>query len=148
MQAGTTAALNTAIGSATGGVTAKGLQALRAAGYARPAAAIGSALPVAGGALAGLGLVETGKALNRAYRAQTGKDFPIRNQPPTPIPYTGSTPLIQPRMGKAILNGRLIDVPYGSVAGTRTVGRPWWDKTGSAFTNLLNRINAGSIIGR
>jgi len=147
-QAGTTAALNTAIGSVTGGATAKGLQALQAAGYARPAAAIGSTLPVVGGALAGLGLVETGKALNRVYRGQTGKDFPTRNQPPTPTPYTGPTPSIQPRIGKAILNGRLVDVPYGSVAGTKTVGRPWWDKAGSAFGNLLNRFNAGSIIGR
>jgi hypothetical protein len=147
-QAGTTAALNTAIGSATGGATAKGLQALRAAGYARPAAAIGAALPAIGGVLGGIGLAETGKALNRAYRAQTGKDFPTRNQPIQPVPYTGPTPSIQPRMGKAVLNNRLIDVPYGSVAGTKTVGRPWWDKAGSTFQGLLNRFNAGSIIGR
>jgi hypothetical protein len=147
-QAGTTAALNTVIGSVTGGATAKGLQALQAAGYARPAAAIGSTLPAVGGALAGLGLIETGKALNRAYRAQTGKDFPTRNQPVQPTPYTGPTPSVQPRMGKAVLNGRLVDVPYGSVAGTKTVGRPWWDKAGSAFEGLLNRFNAGSIIGR
>ena len=148
MQAGTTAALNTAVGSATGGATAKGLQALRAAGYARPAAAIGSSLPAVGGVLGGIGLIETGKALNRAYRAQTGKDFPTRNQPITPTPYTGPTPSVQPRMGKAVLNGRLVDVPYGSVAGTKTVGRPWWDKAGSTFQGLLNRFNAGSIIGR
>jgi hypothetical protein len=147
-QAGTTAALNTAIGSATGGATAKGLQALRAAGYARPAATIGSALPAVGGVLGGIGLIETGAALNRAYRAQTGKDFPTRNQPVQPVPYTGPTPSIQPRMGKAVLNNRLIDVPYGSVAGTKTVGRPWWDKAGSTFQGLLNRFNAGSIIGR
>jgi hypothetical protein len=148
MQAGATAALNTAIGSATGGATAKGLQALRAAGYARPAAVIGSSLPAVGGVLGGLGLVETGKALNRAYRAQTGKDFPTRNQPVQPTPYTGPTPSIQPRMGQAVLNGKLVDVPYGSVAGTKTVGRPWWDKAGSTFQGLLNRFNAGSIIGR
>jgi len=148
MQAGATAALNTAIGSATGGATAKGLQALRAAGYARPAAVIGSSLPAVGGVLGGLGLVETGKALNRAYRAQTGKDFPTRNQPVQPTPYTGPTPSIQPRMGKAVLNNKLVDVPYGSVAGTKTVGRPWWDKAGSTFQGLLNRFNAGSIIGR
>jgi len=147
-QAGTTAALNTAIGSATGGATAKGLQALRAAGYARPAAAIGAVLPAVGGVLGGVGLAETGKALNRAYRAQTGKDFPTRNQPIQPTPYTGPTPSIQPRMGKAVLNNRLVDVPYGSVAGTKTVGRPWWDKAGSAFQGLLNRFNAGSIVGR
>lgn len=148
VQAGTTATLNSAIGSVTGGAAAKGLQALRAAGYARPAAAIGSALPLAGGVLGGIGLVETGKALNRAYRAQTGKDFPTRNQPVAPSPYTGPTPSIQPRMGKAVLNNRLIDVPYGSVAGTKQVGRPWWDKAGSAFQGLLNRFNAGRIIGR
>jgi hypothetical protein len=154
-QAGTTAALNTAIGSVTGGATAKGLQALQAAGYARPAAAIGSALPVVGGALAGLGLVETGKALNRVYRGQTGKDWVTRNQPPQrpqlsweELMRRETTPSIQPRMGKAVLNGRLVDVPYGSVAGTKTVGRPWWDKAGSAFEGLLNRFNAGSIIGR
>jgi hypothetical protein len=147
-QAGTTAALNTAIGSATGGATAKGLQALRAAGYARPAAAIGAVLPAVGGVLGGVGLAETGKALNRAYRAQTGKDFPTRNQPIQPTPYTGPTPSIQPRMGKAVLNNRLIDIPYGSLAGTKTVGRPWWDKAGSAFQGLLNRFNAGSIVGR
>jgi hypothetical protein len=147
-QAGTTAALNTAIGSVTGGATAKGLQALQAAGYARPAAAIGAVLPAVGGVLGGVGLAETGKALNRAYRAQTGKDFPTRNQPIQPTPYTGPTPSIQPRMGKAVLNNRLIDVPYGSLAGTKTVGRPWWDKAGSAFQGLLNRFNAGSILGR
>jgi len=148
MQAGTTAALNTAIGSATGGATAKGLQALRAAGYARPAAAIGSSLPAVGGVLGGRGLVETGKALNRSYRAQTGKDFPTRNQPITPKPYTGPTPSIQPRMGKAILNGKLIDVPYGSVAGTKTVGRPWWEQAGSRLEQFANLLNRGSILGR
>jgi len=149
MQAGTTAALNTSIGSAMGALTAKGLQALQAAGYARPAAAIGTSLPLAGGLLGGQGLVETGKALNRAYRVRTGKDWVTRNQTATTTPtYTGPTPSIQPRMGQAILNGRLINVPYGSVAGTKTVGRPWWDQAGSrleAFANLLNR---GSIIGR
>ena len=148
-QAGTTAALNTAIGSAVGGATAKGLQALQAAGYARPAAAVGSALPLAGGLLAGQGLVETGKALNRAYKTRTGKDFVTRNQVPTSYPaYTGSTPAIKPRMGTAILNNRPVQVPYGSVAGTRKVGRPWWDVVGSTFQDALNRFNAGSIIGR
>jgi hypothetical protein len=87
-RAGTTAALNTAIGSVVGGATAKGLQALQAAGYARPAAAIGSGLPLAGGLLAGQGLVETGKALNRAYKSRTGKDFVDRNQVPSSIRLT------------------------------------------------------------
>ena len=156
-QAATTAAVNTGVGSAVGGATAKGLQALRGAGYARPAAAIASVLPVAGGVLAGLGAVETGKALNRAYKAQTGKDFVTRNQPASP--YSGymspetigpwnlrSTPTIQPRTGTAILGGKPVQVPYGSVAGERKVGRPWWDTAGSKFQGLLNRVNP--IIGR
>ena len=148
-QAGTTAAVNTAVGSAVGGGTAKALQGLRAAGYARPAAIVGGGLPVAAGALAGLGIIETSEALNRAYKGQTGKDWITRNQPASPnSTYTGPTPTIKPRMGMAILNGKPVQVPYGSVAGTRTVGRPWWDKAGSGFQNLLNRFNAGSIIGR
>jgi hypothetical protein len=148
-QAGTTAALNTAIGSAVGGATAKGLQALQVAGYARPAAAVGSALPIAGGLLAGQGLVETGKALNRAYKSRTGKDFVDRNQVPSSYPtYAGPTPTIQPRMGTAMLGGKPVQVPYGSVAGTKTVGRPWWDVVGSKFEDALNRFNAGSILGR
>ena len=146
-QAATTAAVNTGVGSAVGGSIAKGLQALRGAGYARPAAAVASALPVAGGVLAGLGAVETGKALNRAYEAQTGKDFITRNQPVSPYStYTGPTPTIQPRMGTAILGGKPVQVPYGSVAGERKVGRPWWDTAGSGFQELLNKFNP--IIGR
>jgi hypothetical protein len=148
-QAGTTAALNTAIGSAVGGAAAKGLQALQAAGYARPAAAVGGALPLAGGLLAGQGLVETGKALNRAYKSRTGKDFVNRDQVPSTYPaYAGPTPTIQPRMGTAILGGKSVEIPYGSVAGTKKVGRPWWDVVGSKFEDALNRFNAGSIIGR
>lgn len=146
-QAATTAAVNTGVGSAVGGVTAKSLQALRAAGYARPAAAIASVLPTAGGVLAGLGAIETGKALNRAYKSQTGKDFITRNQPASPYStYAGPTPTIQPRMGSAILGGKPVAVPYGSVAGERKVGRPWWDKVGSKFEGLLNSLNP--IIGR
>ena len=146
-QAATTAAVNTGVGSAVGGATAKGLQALRGAGYARPAAAVASVLPVAGGVLAGLGAVETGKVLNRAYRSQTGKDFVTRNQPASPYStYTGPTPTIQPRMGTAILGGKPVQVPYGSVAGERKVGRPWWDTAGSKFQSLLNSFSP--IIGR
>jgi hypothetical protein len=146
-QAATTAAVNTGVGSAVGGVTAKGLQALRAAGYARPAAAIGSVLPAAGGVLAGLGVVETGKALNRAYKAQTGKDFVTRNQPASPYStYAGPTPTIKPRMGTAILGGKPVQVPYGSVAGERKVGRPWWDKAGTQFQGLLNSFSP--MLGR
>jgi hypothetical protein len=156
-QAATTAAVNTGVGSAVGGATAKALQVLRGAGYARPAAAVASALPVAGGVLAGLSAVETGKALNRAYKAQTGKDFITRNQPASS--YSGymspetigpwnlrSTPTIQPRMGTAILGGKPVQVPYGSVAGERKVGRPWWDKAGTQFQGLLNSFSP--IIGR
>jgi hypothetical protein len=146
-QAATTAAVNTGVGSAVGGATAKGLQALRAAGYARPAAAIGSVLPAAGGVLAGLGVVETGKALNRAYKAQTGKDFVTRNQPASPYStYAGPTPTIKPRMGTAILGGKPVQVPYGSVAGERKVGRPWWDKAGTQFQGLLNSFSP--MLGR
>jgi len=149
MQAGTTAALNTSIGSAMGALTAKGLQALQAAGYARPAAAIGTSLPLAGGLLGGQGLVETGKALNRAYRARTGEDWVTRNQTAKTTPtYTGPTPSIQPRMGTAILGGKPIQVPYGSVAGTKTVGRPWWDQAGSRIQKFADLLNRGSIIGR
>lgn len=146
-QAGTTAAVNTAVGSAVGGATAKGLQALRSAGYARPAAMVGSVLPAAGGVLAGLGAIETGKALNRVYRGQTGKDWVTRNQPAIPYStYTGPTPTIEPRIGTAILGGKPVRVPYGSVAGEKKVGRPWWDKAGSQFENLLNSFSP--IIGR
>lgn len=146
-QAAATAAINTSVGSAVGGATAKGLQALRGAGYARPAAAVASVLPVAGGVLAGLGAVETGKVLNRAYRSQTGKDFVTRNQPASSYStYTGPTPTIKPRMGTAILGGKPVQVPYGSVAGERKTGRPWWDTAGSKFQSLLNSFSP--IIGR
>lgn len=146
-QAATTAAVNTGVGSAVGGATAKALQALQKAGYARPAAAVASALPVAGGVLTGLGAVETGRALNRAYKAQTGKDFITRNQPANLYStYTGPTPTIQPRMGTAILGGKPVQVPYGSVAGERKVGRPWWDTAGSKFQGLLNSFSP--VIGR
>lgn len=149
LQAGTSAVVNTSIGSAVGGVTAKGLQALQGAGYARPAAAVASALPLAGGVLAGLGAAETGKALNRVYKAQTGKDWVTRNQPSNsyPVP-VGPTPTIQPRMGTAILGGKPVQVPYGSVAGTKKVGRPWWDTLGSKAQQFADLLNRGSIIGR
>jgi len=148
MQAGTTAALNTAIGSAVGGATAKGLQALQALGYARPAAAVASSLPLAGGVLSGLALGETGKAINRAYKQNTGKDWADRNKPKDYDLYTGPTPTIQPRTGTAILGGRPVQVPYGSIAGQKTVGRPWWDKAGSQIEKFANLLNSGSVIGR
>jgi hypothetical protein len=149
MQAGTTALLNTSAGAITGGGIGKGLQALQAAGYGRPAAVIGEALPIAGGILAGIGAIETGKALNRAYRARTGTDWTTRNQTQQPtILQSSVTPSIQPRMGTAILGGKPVQVPYGSVAGSKTVGRPWWDKLGSKAEAFANLLNSGSILGR
>ena len=147
-QAGTTAALNTTIGSVVGGATAKGLQALQALGYARPAAAVASSLPLAGGVLSGLALGETGKAINRVYKQNTGKDWADRNKPKDYDLYTGATPTIQPRTGTAILGGKPVQVPYGSIAGQKTVGRPWWDKAGSQIEKFANLLNSGSIIGR
>lgn len=144
-----TAAINTGIGAVVGSGIQAGLSSLQAAGYARPAAAIGSVLPAAGGVLAGLGAVETGKALNRVYRAQTGKDWITRNEPVTPYStYTGPTPTIEPRIGTAILGGKPVQVPYGSVAGEKKVGRPWWDKAGSRIQKFADLLNAGSVIGR
>ena len=148
MQAGTTAGINTAIGSAVEGATAKGLQALQALGYARPAAAVASSLPLAGGVLSGLALGETGKAINRAYKQNTGKDWADRNKPKDYDLYTGATPTIQPRTGTAILGGKPVQVPYGSIAGQKTVGRPWWDKAGSQIEKFANLLNSSSIIGR
>lgn len=148
IQAGTTAGINTAIGSAVGGATAKGLQALQALGYARPAAAVASSLPLAGGVLSGLALGETGKAINRAYKQNTGKDWADRNKPKDYDLYTGATPTIQPRTGTAIFGGKPVQVPYGSIAGQKTVGRPWWDKAGSQIEKFANLLNSGSIIGR
>ena len=137
--AGATGAINTAIGSAVGGGIGKGLQALQAAGYARPAAAIGGAVPVAGAVLTGLGAAETVKALDRAYERTTGKKWTERNQVRTSYPtYTGPTPEIKPRMATAILGGKEIQVPYGSLAGMKKVGRPWWDTLGSQLTNWVN----------
>lgn len=147
--AGKTAAINTGIGSVVGTGIQAGLNALQAAGYARPAAIIGSALPAAGGALAGLGAAETVKALDRAYQGATGRGWTTRNQVRTSYPtYTGPTPTIQPRMGTAIRGGKPVQVPYGSVAGIKQVGRPWWDVVGSKFQGVLDAVNAGSIIGR
>ena len=73
----------------------------------------------------------------------------VLNQVRTSYPtYTGPTPTIQPRMGTAIRGGKPVQVPYGSVAGIKQVGRPWWDVAGSKFQGMLDALNAGSIIGR
>lgn len=147
--AGKTAAINTGIGSVVGTGIQAGLNALQAAGYARPAAIVGGALPAAGGALAGLGAAETIKALDRAYQGATGRGWTTRNQVRTNYPtYAGPTPTIQPRMGTAIKGGKSIQVPYGSVAGMKQVGRPWWDVVGSKFQGVLDAVNSGRIIGR
>jgi hypothetical protein len=148
-QAGTTAAMNTAIGSAVGTGAQALLQGFTRAGFAAPAAAVGSGLPLVGGVMAGIGAIETGKALNRAYRARTGKNWTTRNQTQQPtIPQSSIIASIQPRMGTAILGGKPIQVPYGSVAGSKAVGRPWWDQLGSKTEAFANLLNSGSIIGR
>ena len=145
--AGATGAINTAIGSAVGGGIGKGLQALQAAGYARPAAAIGGAVPVAGAVLTGLGAAETVKALDRAYERTTGKKWTERNQVRTSYPtYTGPTPEIRPRMATAILGGKEIQVPHGSLAGMKKVGRPWWDTLGSQLTDWVNVLGRDESI--
>jgi hypothetical protein len=103
--------------------------------------------PVATALGGGMAVIKTGNAIDEAYRQATGKSWRERNQPASSYStYTGPTPTIQPRMGTAILNGKPVAVPYGSVAGERKVGRPWWDKTGSQFQNLLNSFSP--IIGR
>jgi hypothetical protein len=82
--------------------------------------------------------------------SNTVTDWITRNQPNArsyvSVPET--TPTIQPRMGNAVLNNKIVQVPYGSVAGTKTVGRPWWDQLGSKATDFANLLNRGSIIGR
>ena len=142
--------INSAIGAFTGKGIQSGLNLAANAGYLRPAAAVASALPYAGGVLGGLGLVGTGQALDRAYRARTGTNWVTRNQPGARpnIPGPVTTPTIQPRMGTATLNNRQIRVPYGSVAGTKIVGRPWWDQLGSKAKDFANLLNRGSVIGR
>lgn len=139
---------NVGIGAATGAVIDTGKAALVNAGYVRPAVALTGALPVAAGVGGGLGLIATGQALNRAYKSRTGKDWVTRNQPSSNsyVPAPNFTPSIQPRMGSAVLNNQAIQVPYGSVAGAKTVGRPWWDQLGSKATDFVNLLNRGSII--
>jgi hypothetical protein len=138
------------MGAAMGAGIDAGKAALINAGYVRPAVALAGALPVAAGVGGGLGLIATGQALNRAYKTRTGTDWITRNQPNARsyVPAPETTPTIQPRMGSAVLNNKVVQVPYGSVAGTKTVGRPWWDQLGSKATDFANLLNRGSIIGR
>ena len=148
-KAGQTAAVNTGIGAIAGTGINAGLRSLQAAGYARPAAIVGGALPAVGGVLTGLGAAETVKALDRAYQGATGRGWTTRGQVRDAYPtYAGPTPQVKPRMATAILGGKEIQVPYGSVAGMRKVGRPWWDTLGSKAQGFVDALNRGSIIGR
>jgi hypothetical protein len=119
-------------------------QALAVGGAVAAAPALAPVATVLGGSIA---IAKTGNAIDEAYRQTTGKSWMQRNQPASPnSTYTGPTPTIQPRTGTAILGGKPVQVPYGSVAGQRKVGRPWWDTAGSKFQGLLNSFNP--IIGR
>jgi hypothetical protein len=105
--------------------------------------------PVAAGIGGGMAITRAANAVDEAYRQTTGKSWTQRNRPTnTYSTYTGPTPTIQPRTGTAFLGGKPIEVPYGSIAGQKTVGRPWWDKAGSQIEKFANFFNSGSIIGR
>ena len=117
--------------------------------------------PVAAGIGGGMAITRAANAVDEAYRQTTGKSWTQRNRPTnTYSTYTGPTPTIQPRTGTAFLggkhigtgtaflSGKPIEVPYGSIAGQKTVGRPWWDKAGSQIEKFANLLNSGSIIGR
>jgi len=119
-------------------------QALAVGGAIAAAPALAPVATTVGGSIA---IAKAANAVDEAYRQTTGKSWMQRNQPASPnLTYTGPTPTIQPRTGTAILNGKLVQVPYGSVAGQRKVGRPWWDTAGSKFQSLLNSFSP--IIGR
>jgi hypothetical protein len=103
--------------------------------------------PVATALGGGMAITKVGNAIDEAYRQTTGKSWAQRNQPASPYStYAGPTPTIKPRMGTAILGGKPVQVPYGSVAGERKVGRPWWDKAGTQFQGLLNSFSP--MLGR
>jgi hypothetical protein len=105
--------------------------------------------PVAAGIGGGMAITRAANAVDEAYRQTTGKSWTQRNRPTnTYSTYTGPTPTIQPRTGTAFLGGKPIEVPYGSIAGQKTVGRPWWDKAGSQIEKFANLLNSGSIMGR
>ena len=105
--------------------------------------------PVAAGIGGGMAITRAANAVDEAYKQTTGKSWTQRNRPTnTYSTYTGPTPTIQPRTGTAFLGGKPIEVPYGSIAGQKTVGRPWWDKAGSQIEKFANLLNSGSIIGR
>lgn len=119
-------------------------QALAVGGAIAAAPALAPVATTVGGSIA---IAKAANAVDEAYRQTTGKSWMQRNQPASPnSTYTGPTPRIQPRTGTAILGGKPVQVPYGSVAGQRKVGRPWWDTAGSKFQSLLNSFSP--IIGR
>jgi hypothetical protein len=119
-------------------------QALAVGGAIAAAPALAPVATTVGGSIA---IAKAANAVDEAYRQTTGKSWMQRNQPASPnSTYTGPTPTIQPRTGTAILGGKPVQVPYGSVAGQRKVGRPWWDTAGSRFQSLLNSFSP--IIGR
>ena len=90
-------------------------QALAVGSAVAAAPALAPVATVLGGSMA---ITKTGNAIDEAYRQTTGKSWRERNQPVSPYStYTGPTPAIQPRMGTAILGGKPVQVPYGSVAG-------------------------------
>jgi len=120
--------------------------ALSVGGTAAALPAIAPAVTSVGG---GMAIIKVANAADEAYRQATGKSWMQRNKPTSPYStYTGPTSTIEPRMGTAILGGKPVQVPYGSVAGEKKVGRPWWDKAGSRIQKFADLLNAGSVIGR
>jgi hypothetical protein len=121
-------------------------QALAVGGAIAAAPALAPIATGLGGAMA---MNKAFNAMDEMYKQSTGKTWTQRNKPKdTYSTYAGPTPTIQPRTGTAILGGRPVQVPYGSIAGQKTVGRPWWDKAGSQIEKFANLLNSGSIIGR
>jgi len=105
--------------------------------------------PIATGLGGAMAMDKAFNAMDEMYKQSTGKTWTQRNKPKdTYSTYAGPTPTIQPRTGTAILGGRPVQVPYGSIAGQKTVGRPWWDKAGSQIEKFANLLNSGSVIGR
>lgn len=105
--------------------------------------------PIATGLGGAMAMNKAFNAMDEMYKQSTGKTWTQRNKPKdTYSTYAGPTPTIQPRTGTAILGGRPVQVPYGSIAGQKTVGRPWWDKAGSQIEKFANLLNSGSVIGR
>lgn len=106
--------------------------------------ALGNIIPPVAG---GLALINTGQTANQVYKQATGKDWITRNQPRPFVSTTPSeTPQLVGRMGTAILNGKEIKVPWGSVAGIEKVGRPWWDTVGTPIRRAVDAISTGSAL--